>query len=727
MAIVTDTLTTRHVLTDQQGYFVLRGISSPTGIEVSMIGYTTQRQQIKERKGGPGQKDILVIAMEKGTLDLKEVIITSQAAAGAFHTLSRIDLNLQPVRSAQDLLRLVPGLFIAQHQGGGKAEQIFLRGFDADHGTDVSISVDGMPVNMVSQAHGQGYADLHFLIPETISGYDFGKGVYYADKGDFNTAGYVDYHTFNVLDRNMVKIEAGQFHTGRIVVMLDLLSAKARDKGQSAYIAGEGLYFDGPFHYPEHFNRGNLFGKFATPLGINNKLTTTLSTFSSGWRSAGEIPNRAVAEGYIKDRWGVIDSAQGGYTSRTNAIVKLESRLGDHFTMENQAYYTHYFFNLISNFTFYYFYPETGDEFRQHESRNLYGYNGKLTHTAWLGEATLTSSAGWGLRYDRIGPSFLAHTLHGDTLLNYIQLGDIHETGINGYWNSTLQTGKWLFNAGLRVDYLHFYYRNGAPVSDTSASIYNGRNPGAGKTIVSPKINIQYTLSPSAQLYVKLGKGFHSNDARIVIANQGYQILPAAYGADLGLNWKPAPRLFLNAALWYLYLQQEFTYGADLGDQAVSPGGRTKREGIDLSARYQLSEWLFANLNVDLARPRSLDDPKGQDYLPLAPTFTSTAGLDFRFQGGWNGGISYRYLHNRPANEDNTLTAVGYFVTDLAVNYTKKKYEVGLAVENLFNQTWSESQFEYVSRLKNETRPVDEVSYTPGTPFFAKLKLAVFF
>jgi hypothetical protein len=659
--------------------------------------------------------------------DLKADTVTNTNQVGSFHTLSRIDLNMHPAQSSQDLLRLVPGLFIAQHQGGGKAEQIFLRGFDADHGTDVNVSVDGMPVNLVSQAHGQGYADLHFLIPETIAGYDFGKGVYYTDKGDFTTAGYVAYHTKDFPDHNMVKTEAGEFNTGRIVALLNLLPSSTHLKGQSAYIAAEGLYFDGPFHYPEHFNRGNLFGKFITPLGTANKLTLTLSTLSSKWRAAGEIPNRAVAEGYIADRFGVIDSAQGGNTTRTNAILKLQTKLNGHLDVENQLYYSHYFFNLISNFTFYYFYPATGDEFRQHEQRNLYGYNGKLTHKTYINNATLTSAAGWGLRYDQIDPSTLAHTLNGDTILNYVQLGSIRETNLNGYLDETLRTGKWLFNAGLRLDYLHFYYGNLAPASDTAAAIYNGVNPRTGKAILSPKLNIQYSIDGQTQLYLKLGKGFHSNDARIVIANKGYEILPAAYGADLGLNWKPIQRLYLNAALWWLYLRQEFTYGADLGDQAVSPGGRTRREGIDLSARYQITDWLFANLNVDLARPRDLDAAKGANYLPLAPTFTSTASLDLRLTGGWNGAISYRYLHDRPANSDNTRTALGYFVTDLSLNYTKKKYEIGLAVENLFNQQWNESQFEYTSRLKHETAAVDEVSYTPGTPYFGRLKFALFF
>jgi len=723
LAVVTNERTLKNVVTDKDGNFVLRNAAAEDSLTISFIGYRSQKTIIE-----PSGKTLMIL-LEKGQMDLKEVVITSHSNnLTTSRMLSSIDLNMQPVKSAQDLMRLVPGLFIAQHQGGGKAEQIFLRGFDADHGTDVNISVDGLPVNLVSQAHGQGYADLHFLIPETVAGYDFGKGPYYSSKGDFCTAGYVAYNTINILDRNTVKIEAGQFSTIRSVAMINLLSGKAKEKGTSAYIAGEALYTNGgPFDVPEHFNRFNLFGKFITRVGNNSSLNISLSSLTSRWRAAGEIPNRALAEGYIKDRFGSIDSSQGGYTTRANANIKLITKLKNDFTWENQAFYSHCYFNLITNFTFYYADPINGDEFGQHEKRDIYGYKSTLTHQNYFGNAALTSTAGIGIRYDYTYPSWLSHTLSGEQILNFIQLGNVKETNANAFINETFETGKWLFNIGARLDYFNFYYLSTAPVSDTAAVIYDGVNTTRVKTIISPKINIQYTVNPKLQLYVKTGKGFHSNDARVVIANQGYQILPAAYGADLGINWKPAPRLFINTALWYLYLQQEFTYGSDFGDESVQPGGKTVRKGIDFSVRYQINDWLFANANVDLARPRELGAPKGKDYLPLAPTFTSTAGLYYRFKNGLNGGISYRYLHNRAANEDYSLTALGYFVTDLTANYTKRKYEISLAVENLLNQTWNEAQFEYVSRLKYETAPVDEVSYTPGVPFFARLKLAVFF
>ncbi|WP_158796524.1 TonB-dependent receptor [Pedobacter sp. L105] len=723
-AVITDIKTHSKAGTDKNGNFVLETFKGDS-IAVSYIGY--QPKMVKAEHG-----KLMLITLARGMISLKDVNITNSSTTfDTYKTLTSLDLNMQPVKSAQDLLRLVPGLFIAQHMGGGKAEQIFLRGFDADHGTDVNITVDGMPVNMVTHAHGQGYADMHFLIPETVANYDFGKGPYYTDKGDFTTAGYVSYNTKNVLSQDMVKVEVGQFNTYRAVAMINLLSEKAKEKGQSAYIAGESLFSDGgPFSLAEHFTRYNVFGKFNTKIGSDSKLTAIVSTLKSDWRASGEIPDRAVSEGYIANRFGVIDSAQGGHTARTNASLKLITDLGNNWTLENQLWYSHYYFNLLSNFTFNYYFPATGDEFRQRERRDMGGYNGKISKTTIVNNTTFTSTAGANFRYDNISPIELDHTENGQ-FLDYLQYGRAKELNVDGYFDETIRNGKWLFNAGVRFDYFHFNYQNMVPATDTIASsLFNNASPNAHKVAISPKVNVEYTFNNQFQLYFKAGKGLHSNDARVVIANQGVQDLPSAYGSDLGLNWKPIPDLFINATVWYLYLQQEFVFGQDLVDQPagpVRPSGRTVREGIDFSARYQLTKWLFANLNINPAKPKYLDSAKGHNYVELAPTLTSTAGLDFRFKNGINGGISYRYLHDRAANSDYSLTARGYFITDLSVNYTQKRYEFGVSVENLLDRKWDESQFEYVSQLKGETAPVDQVSYTPGVPFFAKLKVTVFF
>ncbi|HTK18803.1 MAG TPA: TonB-dependent receptor, partial [Mucilaginibacter sp.] len=667
----------------------------------------------------------IIIPIARGKIDLKEVVITPQLSGTSFHTLSTLDLSLRPVNSSQDLMRLVPGLFIAQHMGGGKAEQIFIRGFDADHGTDLNVSVDGMPVNMVSHIHGQGYADLHFLIPETVSTYDFGKGPYYSGFGDFTTAGYLAYTTKDALDKSMISIEGGQFHTFRAAGVIDLLGEKAKQNGEDAYIAGEYNYTDGPFKLPEHYKRTNFFGKYTKQLGTNNKLSLSASTFSTSWIPSGEIPERAVAAGttaiddngnpYIApispnpiNRFGTIDSVQNGKSSRINAIAKLSTDLKNNWLMENQLYYTHYKFALHVNSTFFADDPDNGDVRQQGEERDMFGYNGKLSKQSNWSNSSLTSTLGLNTRFDRTYGTEYSHVTHQYQFLDYVTQGDIRQNNTGVYLDETLQSGKWLFNIGSRLDYFNFNFH------DTTKT----------QLVASPKVNIEYTANDKVQLYFKAGKGFHSNNSIAVIGNNGLETIPAAYGADLGLNWKPIPHLYINTALWYLYLQQEFVYTDD-GD--IEPGGKTKRMGVDLSARYQLAKWLFADLNVNLARPRLADSAKNTGYLALAPTFTSTGGLDFKLDNGINGGLSYRYMHSRPGNNTNTLRADGYYVTDLKLNYTQKRYEIGLTIENLLNTKWNEFEAEEVTRLKGESAPVDQMSFTPGTPFFAKLRVALFF
>jgi hypothetical protein len=699
----------KKAITDQQGNFELLQPGPGDSLSISFVGY---RSQIISTPGSGGP---ILVEMEHGSVDLRAVTVLRLYNNASFHALSSIDLELRPVNSAQDLMRLVPGLFLGQHQGGGIAEHIFFRGFDADHGTDVNVSVDGMPLNLVSHAHGQGFSDLHFLIPELVNGYEFGKGPYYADHGDFTTAGYVAFRTADVLDKSEVKLEGGPFNTGRIMAMVNLLSAKSRQSGESAYIAGEAAYTDGPFDYAQRFNRLNLFGKYNLDLSPRNRLTLTLSTFSSGWRSSGEIPERAVSEGLI-GRFGYIDSAQGGYTSRSNIILRLSSPLSDKWLIENQVYYSRYFFNLHYDETFFANDSVNGDQLRQREARDLFGYNGKAVHHIYFRDnSELVTSFGIGGQLNKIYGSELSHTKDYDDVLDYIQHGNVEEMAWNGYAEESYRKGKWLFDAGVRGDWIYFNYQDAL----------NPSMPARAKLVVSPKLNISYSATDRLEFYLRTGKGFHSNDAKAVAANQGLDVLPAAYGADLGLNWKPVPRLLVNASLWYLYLQQEFVYNGD--DGTFDPGDKTRREGIDLSLRYQFNSWLYGNFDINTAKARDLQAAKGNDYLPLAVPLSGTGGLDVKLANGLSGGLSYRYMKDRPANADNSLVAQGYFVTDITTNYRRGKYEAGLEIQNLFNTRWREAQFEVESRLRNEAQPVDDISFSPGTPFFAKLKFAVFF
>jgi hypothetical protein len=645
------------------------------------------------------------IVMESDSFKLEEVVIQSKISA--INVISKIDLETDPVNSSQEILRKVPGLFIGQHAGGGKAEQIFLRGFDIDHGTDIAINVDGIPVNMVSHAHGQGYADLHFVIPETVDKIDFGKGTYYASKGDFATAGYVDFGTKEKLDFSSIGVEVGQFNTFRTVGLFDLFG---NNKKQSAYIATEYILTDGPFDSPQNFNRINLFGKYSFLLEDNSRFSIIASRFTSKWDASGQVPQRLVDDGTIS-RFGSVDDTEGGATSRSNFNVSFRKPIDENTFLKANTFYSNYKFELFSNFTFFLEDPVNGDQIKQKEDRNLYGINAELNKSINKESVDLFFQLGFGVRNDATTDTELSHTLNRITTLETIKLGDLDESNVFSYLNTEIRLGKWLINPAVRLDYFKFGYQ------DKLAGNYKTQTESQVK--VSPKMNFVYSQNNDLQFYLKTGMGFHSNDARVVITNNGNDILPTAIGADIGSIWKPFPRLIVNSALWYLYLKQEFVYVGDAG--IIEPSGETKRYGFDLGIRYQLSDYFFFNFDANYTHARSINDPNGQNYIPLAPDFTSTGGLSFQNWKNFSGGLSYRYLNDRPANEDNSILAKGYFITDFNVNYTFKKIIFGVMVENLFNSEWNETQFATESRLKNETASVEEIHFTPGTPFFLKV------
>jgi outer membrane receptor protein involved in Fe transport len=696
-------------ISDRFGKYILSNI--PAGVynvDVTFVGYDPAAMTVKITNDSTSVIDATMVA---GNLRLDDVVVTARSEE-SINTFSSVDIKLRPVNSSQDILRMVPGLFIAQHAGGGKAEQIFLRGFDIDHGTDINLEVDGLPVNMVSHAHGQGYSDLHFVIPELISYVDFNKGPYYADKGDFTTAGYVDFQTKNVLDENFVKIEGGRFGTMRGVVGLGF---KPSRKGRtSGYIASEFFRTNGYVESPQDFLRFNIMSKLSTQIGEKDRITLGLTSFNSQWDASGQIPQRAVDSGMIT-RFGSIDNTEGGETNRMNLYVKHihEFSNGDYFSQ--QAYAVSYGFNLFSNFTFYLNDPVNGDQIQQNESRMVYGYRGNYNTSGSLFGKPLRTEAGAGLRIDDVNDISLSHTIKREFLNDY-KRGDIFESNVNAYVNEVFDlTEKISVTAGVRFDYFQFRY--GDQLLGTSNS--------TSKSIVSPKLNITYQVDTKTQFYVRSGFGFHSNDARGVVEQGGIDILPRAFGIDVGSNSKITDKLLLNFALWRLDLEQEFVYVGDEG--IVEPSGRTQREGLDLSLRYEISPWLFADTDLNFTRPRSKDEPEGNNYIPLAPTFTTIGGLTFMFKNGWNGSLRYRYLSDRAANEDKSVIADGYALADATLNYSRPKFEIGLSAENLFDVEWKEAQFDTESRLMDEADPVSEIHFTPGTPFFIKLKLSFLF
>ncbi|MFT4534722.1 MAG: hypothetical protein ACJA1A_001642 [Saprospiraceae bacterium] len=685
-----------HAHTNEFGKFYINEVNVGDSLQIIYLGYETLIYIIET------DDEKITIEMVEGNFELDEIVVGQSNKQ--INIITAIDVLTSPVKSSQEILRKVPGLFIGQHAGGGKAEQIFLRGFDIDHGTDVAISVDGIPVNMVSHAHAQGYADLHFIIPETISKIDFGKGPYYADVGNFGTAGYVQFKTKDVLESSQISQEYGAFNTSRTLAMLNILDTDQH----SAYIAADYSLSDGPFESSQNFSRNNFFAKYAGNISNSERLTVLASHFNSKWDASGQIPVRAVEQGLIS-RFGAIDDTEGGKTSRSNLSLNYTKSINESTFIKSNVFYSLYHFELFSNFTFFLNDPINGDQIRQFEDRKIFGMESSWNKTSYLGNTIAEYLIGLGLRNDDISDNQLSRTKNRREILSRLQFGDVNESNIYTFVDAEFDFGKWLIQLGVRFDFFKFNY------VDNLNPLYNRLSELAA--IVSPKFNVIYNMNTNVQLFAKSGIGFHSNDSRVVLDQQGRSALPPAYGFDLGTVVKPTKRVFVNFALWYLFLQQEFVYVGDEG--IVEPSGRTRRVGFDFGVRFQINDWLFANGDFNYAQPRSLDNSDGEQFIPLAPTTTATVGLSIK-RRKLSVNLQSRYIADRAANENKSIIAKGYLITDLNATYDFGVVSIGVSVKNLFDQEWNETQFATESRLASEINSTEEIHFTPGAPLFSK-------
>jgi outer membrane receptor protein involved in Fe transport len=261
-------------------------------------------------------------------------------------------------------------------------------------------------------------------------------------------------------------------------------------------------------------------------------------------------------------------------------------------------------------------------------------------------------------------------------------------------------------NAGVRYDHFIFGYQDKL----LGATYFSKTKKG----IISPKLNISYSPDQKIKFYLNNGFGFHSNDTRVILNNDADKILPRVFGTDLGVIFKPNRSLIVKAAIWHLLSEQEFVYVGDAG--IIEPSGKSRRIGIDVSARYQFNRWLFGDIDINLTKARSVGEQKGEDFIPLAPSFTSIGGITAKGKNGFSGSLRYRFIDSRPANETNTVQASGYLLADAILSYRIKQFEITLSSENIFNSEWREAQFDTESRLKNEVNPISEIHYTPGSP-----------
>ncbi len=738
---------------DLNGNFVLNGIDAGRyTLAFSHIGFKAQKSDVQVESGKTVR---LIVKLQPAAFNMEDLVITARRpfSIASSQAIRSIDLELRPVKSSQDLLKLVPGLIIAQHAGGGKAEQIFLRGFDCDHGTDVNISVDGIPVNMVSHAHGQGYADLHFLIPELVGDLSIYKGPYFARFGDFATAGAIAFTTKDVLRSNSFHLEIGMFNTLKTTLLVQTGKGSIRQNG---ILAAQYYTTDGPFENPQDLKRLNVFGKYFINITPQSRLTFQADAFNSAWNASGQVPDRVVKAGII-GRFGALDPMEGGSTSREDFSLSFKQIQGNH-TYRIQAYLTHYSFKLFSDFTYYLEDPVNGDMIEQNESRWLSGLKINYNTHKKIKSAIVLNTFGAGFRNDAI-QSALWHSP------NRIRMNAFSNAGINQanlfVWaqSKIVFNIHWRLELGLRGDYITYDVDD--HLGNANDTLSNGRPHASGyaqQAMLNPKFNVVYSPSAQVDIYMNAGTGFHSNDARNVIFTQkakeieqvklreGWSeqkiadwlkkhnfdpqqqftgTMPRAYGAETGIRAELFKRLNVGVAVWYMYLDKEFVYAGDGGYSELS--NPTQRLGLDFEGRMKISDWLWADADITLARGRINGLPKGSNYIPLAPEFTLTGGLTMAGFHGFD--VSLRTIHigSRPANESNTVTALGYTLVNCGVSYHLKRYTFSVTIENLLNTEWNEAQFDTESRMKWEKEPVDELHFTPGNPFNIKIGASVRF
>lgn len=710
------------LVSDSSGNFTFSAVEIGQHIVVvEKIGYLTQRVSINIEAN---TVKTLRIYLKYNALKLSEVLIKSDRATSAATSsvLKEIDFQLRPVNSAQDMLRNVPGLFTAQHAGGGKAEQIFIRGFDCDHGTDFAGYLDGIPINMPSHGHGQGYLDMHFLIPETVKDIEVYKGPYFAELGDFATAGAVKFKTLDRLEKNTVQFEVGTAPTQRAFshsrVMVNYQLPINNDK-ISSYIAVEDIFAPSYFDASQNFKRFSIMSKTKLELTDNSSLSLLLTHFNSSWDASGQIPQRSIDDGTL-ERFGSIDNSEGGHTSRQNASLTY-NYFDKNQSFKLQAYASKYDFSLYSDFTFFLNDPINGDEINQQDHRYVSGVNSEYSINA----GNSKFSIGGGYRYDDIHNQ-LDHVAKRQ-FLDEAGLGHVAESNTNIYVKEVYQLApKFRAEVGLRFNYLNYDVQDLLP-SDSMHQNYSNTNY---QFQVAPKVNLTYSLNEKDRLFLNFGRGFHSNDARAVVQDFGNHRLPDLFGGEIGVLLHPFKNTIISAALWGMELENELVFNSD--DATTVNNGSSRRLGIDVGVRSTLTPWLFLDLDVNVTRGRLVDKVFGSMltenyFIPLAPSLSSTGGLTFHFPSGIEGSVRYRHLNDRPAIEDNSVNAIGYTLMDLNLFYKTPKYRVGFNVENALNVKWNEAEFATESRLKNEITSTNELHFTPGTPFTLKAIFSYYF
>jgi outer membrane cobalamin receptor len=632
---------------------------------------------------------------------------TADSASAGFATQQQLQNRI--AYSPGELLEAAPGLVVTQHSGEGKANQYFLRGFNLDHGTDLRTTLDDMPVNQRSHAHGQGWTDLNFLIPELAARLDYRKGPYSGEDGDFASAGSALITYSNRLVQGVSSLTVGQNHYARALLANSPDVSFGVGNGTLLY-ALEVVRNDGPFVHPDDFKKLNGLLRYSQGYA-NNGFSVSLMAYRASWNASDQIPTRALDGSTpgtpLSGRFDTVDPSDGGATRRYSLSGVWRRTDGDSASRAS-AYLVRNQLELFSNFTYFMDDPVNGDQFAQPDRRVTGGVNFSY---GWhlYGETRNTDiTIGLQSQFDNIFNglySTRARQVRSTTRADHItedSVGLFAESSTR--WSDCLRS-----TAGIRID----DYRFGVRGQQAGAT---GNTASAGSTLASPSLNLVYAPWKNSEYYFNIGNGFHSNDARDAVSTeaQGGRTsgLARSHGVDVGLRGDWLPGLQTVVSLYRLDFDSELVYEGDTG--ATSPGRPSRRVGVELSNYYRPLPWLALDLDLAFARARYRDaDPVG-DHIPEAIEGVGQFGITINQRGAWSGALHLRYFGPRPLIEDNSVRSHASVTLNGRVAYRIER-DLKLELE-IFNMTQRQADavaYYYPSRLAGEAAAVSDVHFHP--------------
>ena len=641
--------------------------------------------------------------------------IAQSASQGA---ITARQLDVRPIMRQGEVLETVPGVIITQHSGEGKANQYFLRGFNLDHGSDFAMTVAGTPVNMPTHAHSQGYSDLNFLIPELVAGVQFSKGPYFADQGDFATAGSSNINYATTLDKSIVNVEKGTYGFGRV-----LFAASPKIGRGHLLAAFETSNNSGPWSIPDSYKKFNGVLRYSQGDSVNG-FTITGMGYHGSWNATEASPERAVASGLI-DRFGTIDETDGGDTSRYSVSGEWQHG-GDMNLTKVSAYGIKYDLELVSNFTFYLDDPVHGDQKDQVDNRFVSG--ARIAHrrlTKWWGHP-VQNTLGAQLRNDNIAEVALYHTESRVPLATLTKASAVVTSG-GVYAQNEVEWAPWFrTTVGIRGDASRY--------SVTALEAFNSGVASAG--IVNPKGGVTIGPWKGTEFYVNAGTGFHSNSAlgtTLTRDGEGNAVDPVtplvrAKGAEVGVRSVVIPHLQTTVSLWMLRLGSELVYNGDVG--ATEPGPGSRRHGVEIASYYSPTKWLTFDGDLSLSQARFSDvAPGAGDYVPEAVGTVVSAGASVDGYKRTFGSIRLRYFGSRALVENNSVQSQPTTLVNLQGGYQlAKRLRLTADVFNIFDAKVSDIDYYFTSRLPGEPLVgVNDIHFHPAVPRTLRVSMIVGF